>query len=92
MSFLQLGNEIILACGCGKDLGNCPFRRSGVNPFFGAPEASIYRLPPCELAKSRSLERIGDNLAVIVSHEIDKTVVLASVHPAVGRLTLHIIQ
>ena len=88
---LQLGCKILLISDAGKHIGNSVPCRCDINLVFGALEASLHGGTACELAETGSLERIGDNLAIIIGGEIHQTVIFAPVNPAVGLLTPYII-
>ncbi len=49
---LQLGCEILLIGGAGKDIGNSVPCRCDINLVFGALEASLHGGTACELAEA----------------------------------------
>ena len=88
----ELGDEIILARRFSHSLRYSLLGRTDVDAVFRPLHPSVYRRAAGELAEAGSLERRCYCIAVVVSSEIDKTVIFPSVDPAVGLLTPDIIQ
>ena len=88
----QLGDEISIIGRVSNHIGDFALGRCNINLFLSPLKSPVNSGATRKFAEARSLERRCDSLAVVVRGEIHKTVVLASVHFAVGRLALHIIQ
>ena len=88
----ELRDEIILARRFSHSLRYSLLGRTDVDVVFRPLHPSVYRRAAGELAEAGSLERRCYCIAVVVSGEIDKTVIFPSVDPAVGLLTPDIIQ
>ena len=87
----ESGDEIILTRRFRHCLRYGLLGRTDVDVVFRTLHLSVYRRAAGELAEARRLERRCYCIAVVIGGEIDQTVILPSVDPAVGLFTPYII-